>query len=686
MPDGSNWKSRAATRPGGWGDRTRLHFGEDPATITVRLLEMAAKRDPRPASRLPHFANSRRPQTQQNNMVFHNTPALGIACVACLAFSSVAAEATAAQATFYVAPQGDDSQPGTKAKPFATIARARQAVQAINKRMSDDIVVVLRGGVYAIDKSVIFKADDSGTGGHYVIYRAESGETPVISGGRRIVGWTPDVNGRWKAPAPIDDFRQLYINGQRATRARGDAPAGLELEGEDAYTTTDVGMADWKNAGDLEFCYLNIWDHTRCKVQGIKRDGDRAFITMLQPHFTHAKTKEGAQVGNASQVQGIYMENALELLDEPGEWYIDRESKTVYYMPRDGEDLTKAEVIVPALERLVEMRGTLDRPVSNLQFQGITFAHGSWLRPSEIGFVDVQANFVLDWKNPLKREGGLFAVHNEHVKTPSNIVCHAVRAIRFDRCTFTKLGSGAIDLEYGSQDNTIVACHFYDISGSAVQVGDVLKDDHHPDDPRKIVKNNAVVNNYIHDCGVDYWGSVGVFAGYTESTVIAHNEIARMPYSGVSMGWGWGEEDAGGGPDNYYQPFRYDTPTPAKNNRVEYNHIHHVAQKLNDTGAVYTLGNQPDAIVCSNHIHDIGGDCPGLFSGLYPDEGSGFIEFTGNLVYGVIKPLHCNNQAQNRIATCNIHDNYLGSNPDEAAPIIAKAGLEANYRDLLENP
>jgi hypothetical protein len=601
---------------------------------------------------------------------------------------SVAADSAAVQATFYVAPDGKDSNPGTKAKPFATVDRARQAVQAINKNMSNDILVVLRGGVYPIDKTITFEAKDSGTGGHHVIYRAETGEMPVISGGKPVVGWKPDANGRWKAPAPIDNFRQLFVNGRRATRAKGDAPAGLEPEGEDAYKTTDVGMADWKNPGDLEFCYLNIWDHTRCKVQGIKRDGDRAIVTMLQPYFTHAKTKEGVQVSNASQIQGIYIENALELLDEPGEWYLDREFKMVYYMPREGEDMTKAKVIVPALEKLVELRGTLDRPVSNLQFQGITFEHGSWLRPSEIGFVDVQANVVLDWKRPLKRDGGLFAVHNEHVKTPSNIVCHAAHSIRFERCTFTKLGSGGIDLEYGAQDNAIAGCHFYDIAGSAVQVGDVLTDDHHPDDPRKIVKNNAVVNNYIHDCGIDYWGSVGVFAGYTEGTVIAHNEITRMPYSGVSMGWGWGEEDAGGGPENYYQPFKYDTPTPAKDNRIEYNHIHHVMVTAKDGGAIYTLGNMPGSVIRGNHIHDNGHPDKhiGEPGGIYLDEGSGFIEVTGNVVYNVIRPMNYNNHAQNRIATCPTHDNFFGSNPGEAAPIIEEAGLEADYRDLLEKP
>ena len=274
------------------------------------------------------------------------------------------------------------------------------------------------------------------------------------------------------------------------------------------------------------------------------------------------------------------------------------------------------------------------------------------------------------------------------LKSPANVVCHAAKSIRFERCTFTQLGGAGLDIEFGSQDNVVVGCRFCDISGTAVQVGDVLKDDHHPDDPRKIVKNNAVVNNYIHDCGVDYWGSVGVFAGYTEGTVIAHNEIANLPYSGISVGWGWGEEDAGGGNPDYQQPFKYDTPTPAKNNRIEYNNIHGAMSKTDDGGGIYTLGNQPGTIIRGNHIHDCKNpkSTRNWASGIYLDEGSGFIEVTGNLVHDVPIPASYNNKAQNRLATCKEHDNFLGSNPAEAKTIADNAGLEAEYQDLLKKP
>jgi hypothetical protein len=588
------------------------------------------------------------------------------------------------QATFHVAPGGSDSNAGTQEKPFATIEKVRQAVRAINANMTGDIVVALHGGTYALDRTLAFDAADSGSNGHDVIYRAAPNATPRISGGKPVVGWKADEKGRWKAPAPVGEFRQLYVNGKPAVRARGEKPADLELSGDDGYTTTAVGMADWKNPVDLEVCYLTIWSHGRCKVQAIKREGDKAVITMLQPYFTHAKTKEGVQVSNPAHIQRIYVENALELLDEPGEWYLDRAAKTVYYMPREGEDMGKIEVIAPALEKLVELRGTLDKPVEHVRFDGITFEHATWLRPSRIGHAEVQANCIIDSdpKNWFIRTGGLENVHNENLKSPANIVLHAAKSIRFDRCTFTQLGGAGVDIEVGSQDNVISGCTFFDIAGSAVQIGDVLKDDHHPDDPRKIVKNNAVVNCYIHDCCLDYNGGIGVFAGFTEGTTIAHNEITRLPYSGISVGWGWGEEDAGGGNPDYKQPFRYDKPTPAKNNRIEFNHIHHVMQTMHDGGSIYTLGNMPGSVIRGNHLHDNGG-APG---GIYLDEGSGFIEITGNLVYNANNPMNYNNLVQNRKATCNEHDNSFGGKPEENRPVVEKAGLEPEYRSLLKTP
>ncbi|MCY3021134.1 MAG: right-handed parallel beta-helix repeat-containing protein, partial [Planctomycetota bacterium] len=567
------------------------------------------------------------------------------------------------QQTFYVAVSGDDSNAGTAEKPFRSLVKARDAVRAINGAMTGDIVVVLRGGTHRLEQTLVLEAADSGTNGHCVVYRNHPGEVPVLSGGKRITGWAADAAGRWKATTDIANFRQLYVNGVRAVRAKGGPLPGAAVRGEDGYRTSNAQMAEWRNPGDIEFCYHVVWTWTRCKVKSIEKQGNEALVTMQQPSFYHARTKGGVRIALPS-----YVENAFELLDEPGEWYCDRPARTVYYIPLAGQDMATAEVIAPAVETLVLLQGTLDKPVHHVRFEGVTFADAGWLRPSEIGHVDVQANFIQGTTNIHKRREGVEMVHNEYLKSPSNIVCHAARNVSFAGCTFTRLGSGGIDLECGSQDNEIAGCEFLDIAGTPVQIGDVLKNDHHPDDERLIVRNNTVANCYIHDSCVEYKGGVGIFVGYTDGTKIVHNEICNLPYTGVSVGWGWGEEDAGGGA--YHQDFFYDKPTPCKNNRIEFNHIHHVMQQLQDGGGIYTLGNQPGTIIQGNHLdHNRGG--PG---GVYLDEGSGFIEVTRNSVHDVPNPMNYNNRAQNRIKTCNEHDNFFNVRPGGAALAGGKVG------------
>ena len=612
--------------------------------------------------------------------LYPSFPQLLTAAAAALALALSAApsgsESNRPAPTFYVSPSGNDANPGTAAKPFASLGRARDAVRALCANAADDIVVELANGTYPLSETLVFDARDSGCNGHRIVYRAETSGGATLSGARPIGNWQKDAGNRWKAAAGAAPFRQLYVDGKRATRARGTPPGDLALQGDDGYATEDAGMADWKNPADIEFVYPVVWCHTRCKVQSIRREGDRTVISMLQPPFTQARTKEGVHVELPTSI-----ENALELLDEPGEWYLDRPGKTVYYQPLPDQDLSKARVTVPAVETLVALKGTLDRPVSNVRFEGLVFADAGWNQPSEAGLIDVQANFVVNPKKPLTRDGSLTSVHNEHLKSPANVVCRATRNVVFERCTFTRLGGAGIDVESGAQSTLISGCRFFDISGSAVQIGDVLTDDHHPDDPRKVVRNTAVVNCVIRDCCVEYRGGVGVFAGYTEGTVIAHNDISRLPYSGVSVGWGWGEEDTGGGAEGYQQPFRYDSPTPAKNISIEHNHIYSVMSSGDDGGGIYTLGNMPGTVIRGNHIHDSAGG-PG---GIYLDEGSGLIELTGNVIHDVKKALNFNNHAQNRLATCNEHDNDTDAEHtiSERQRVIDNAGVQSAYRDLL---
>lgn len=558
--------------------------------------------------------------------------------------------------------------------------------------------VILRGGTYRLDQTLELGPRNSGA-----TFMAAPGEKPVLSGGIVVTGWTADKNGRWKATVNLDNFRQLWVNGQRARRARGDVPAGMEFWGENkatvitydnppgltgtpgyqpgkldqiapaGYTTTDSSLAGWKNPGDMEFGFFSSWSHKIAKVEMITRTDSGAIIEMSQPGFFLCN-----RAGGAVAKMPAYMENALELLDEPGEWYFDRPAKTLYYLPRPDEDMSKAEVIAPKLETLVAIQGARD-----IRFVGLTFSHATWLRPSTpLGHPDVQANFIQPVDNSYFRpehEKGWVPVNGEHLKSAGNVVVNACRGLWFERCVFAALGATALDFE-GSQSNTVIGCRFEDISASAIQVGGVSREDHHPSTPERVVKDNHILNNVITRTGIDYSDAIGVFVGYTEGTVVAHNEIHDVPYSGISCGWGWGMTDAGGGV--YVDPVKWSTPTAARNNRIEFNHIHRMMQKLNDGAGVYTLGRQPGTVIRNNHIHD--GGKSQLSGGVYLDEGSADITVVNNLLHGMPRPLMFNNHKQNRHATCKVENNLTSPPAGEAAArIAAEAGLQPAYRDLL---
>lgn len=441
-------------------------------------------------------------------------------------------------------------------------------------------------------------------------------------------------------------------------------PGTLEVTGEAGFSTADPSLASWRNPGDMELGFVKCWSHMICPVSRIERQGDRAILVMSEPAFLLACRKGGMQAG-----QPDYIENALELLDEPGEWYYDRTARRLHYMPLPGEDIAQAEVIAPVLETLVEVRGSLEQPAHDIRFEGLTLAHATWLRPTQFGHPDVQANFIIGPTNLYLRpeDSSFVSVNGDCVRSPANVQVVAAQRVGFEGCTFTHLGSAGLDLQEGTQASFARGCIFRDISGSGVQVGDVTAQDHHPSDDRRTVRGNEISNCLVTQIGAEYEGSIGIFCGYTDGTTLAHNEICDLPYSGISVGWGWGMTDAGGSP--YYSPLVYDTPTACRGNHIEYNHIHHCMLRRNDGGAIYTLSRQPGTIVRGNHIHD---DGPGGPGGIYLDEGSSEIEVTGNLVYAVAAPMNYNNHAQNRTATCNEHDDFFGrmTTPDG---VIGKA-------------
>lgn len=541
-------------------------------------------------------------------------------------------------AELYASPSGKAKT--CKAKNPCSLEQAQQQVRAYlsgeplnGQRAPGDIVVYLRGGTYELDSTLEFDARDSGREGTEVVYRNYQDEVPVLSGGRTVTDWTPADDGLWVADVGDLDTRQLFVDGERAVRARSaENPSGFEKTGR-GYRAPDDSMASWDNVDDIEILSNVLWKSFRCGVAQVE---GRELI-MDQPCWDNANMHTNG--GTLAMGAITWIENALELLDEPGEFYLDRSLGRLYYMPRPGEDMATAEVVAPVLETLVEGQGTLDAPLEHVRFQGLTFAHTTWLGPEDPneGYADVQAGFRIVGDNTGKtfrdtQWGGEWGRGWE--KTPSAVSFRAAHDVVFERNTFTRLGSGGLNLEFGSQRNRVVGNAFRDVAGTGVTLGDIKIEDHHPQDARSVIKDNRITNNFITRIGQEFFGSVGIWSGYTQDTLIAHNELTDLPYTAISSGWGWGLFDPGGNRwfAAYSQGYtQYSTPTTLRNVRIANNLIHDIENVNEDGGGIYTLSAHPGSSITGNVVRDVGG--PRYRMGLYLDDGSRYLKIRHNVVY-----------------------------------------------------
>jgi len=500
----------------------------------------------------------------------------------------------------YVSPTGAGGA-CSELKP-CSLERAREKVRTLNATMSDDIVVFLRGGTYELETPFVLGPRDSGRAPYDVVYQAYPGETPVLSGGTVIRGTSLADPSKhiWKAKVdPSLDTRQLYVNGVRAVRARSVGGLAGAFRLPDGYSTTDQSIATWGNPGDIEFVFQAKWAEMRCGVAEVA--GNR--ITMKQPCFRNSTVRPSLGV---TADRPTYIENAYELLDEPGEWYLDRAKHTLYYIPRAGEDLTGATVVAPRLELLLGVVGTPTAPVRHIRFSDLTFAYATWLRPNgNDGFSETQANFTLT--------GTSRPSDGNWTKTPANVTVRYASHVAFTCNTFTHLGGAGLSLEHGSHDNLIARNVFTDISANGIQLGDVDQPFPAPD---RSATDNEISNNLIHDLPKEYHGGVGIWIGYASRTLIAHNELFDLPYTAISNGWGWGVVSYAG------------------HNRIVNNLVHDHVQLLTDGSGIYTNGVQGTSLSTGTRIEgNLVYNQPNPPGAIYLDDGSRFVTVINNLTY-----------------------------------------------------
>ena len=527
----------------------------------------------------------------------------------------------------YVSLQGNDKNPGTKEAPFYTLNRAiKQAREwrRLNRpEVAGGIYIRLEEGVYAQRNSLFLRPEDSGTPDSPTVICAVDGAHPVISGGVAVTGWKRGCNHPaipeklrqkiWSAEAPLIgnrrvETRQMWVNGHKVQRAAQFPDGGLEqmidFNPEEQTITIPVSQnvnpKRLQNAGQLEMIVHQRWSIGILRVKSIDAKDGQAVVRFHEPEshleFAHPWPQPviGGEKGNSS----FCLTNALELLDQPGEWFQEYPSGTIYYYPQAGEDMETAEVIIPALETLVTIDGTLSRPVKHIQFNGITFAHTSWMRPSFQGHVTLQGGFPLLDAYKLQEPGLPEKAELENqawiIRPETAIRVRGAEHIDFKHCTFRHLSSTGLDYEWAVTASSVEDCQFTDIGGTALLVGafpDGGFETHVPfipADVRELCSHITIRNNFISNVTNEDWGCVGIGAGYVRNMDISHNEVCHLNYSGICVGWGWTSLESG-----------------MCNNRIEANYVHHFARRLYDAGGLYTLSNQPGSVMRNNRIEHL---------------------------------------------------------------------------------
>ena len=527
----------------------------------------------------------------------------------------------------YVSLQGNDKNPGTKEAPFNTLNRAIKQAREWRRlnwpEVAGGIYIRLEEGVYAQRNSLFLRPEDSGTSDSPTVICAVDGAHPVISGGVAVTGWKRGCNHPaipeklrqkiWSAEAPLIgnrrvETRQMWVNGHKVQRAAQFPDGGLErmidFNPEEQTITIPVSQSvnpeRLQNAGQLEMIVHQRWAIAILRVKSIDAKDGQAVVRFHEPEshleFAHPWPQPviGGEKGNSS----FCLTNALELLDQPGEWFQEYPSGTIYYYPQAGENMETAEVIIPALETLVTIDGTLSRPVKHIQFNGITFAHTSWMRPSFQGHVTLQGGFPLLDAYKLQEPGLPEKAELENqawiTRPETAIRVRGAEHIDFKHCTFRHLSSTGLDYEWAVTASSVEDCQFTDIGGTALLVGafpDGGFETHIPfipADVRELCSHITIRNNFISNVTNEDWGCVGIGAGYVRNMDISHNEVCHLNYSGICVGWGWTSLESG-----------------MCNNRIEANYVHHFARRLYDAGGLYTLSNQPGSVMRNNRIEHL---------------------------------------------------------------------------------
>ncbi len=458
--------------------------------------------------------------------------------------------------SLHVAVDGDDAWSGTGERPVRTLHTARDRVRQLKQDHPGPITVLVHGGTHELATSLELTHADSGTESAPITYRAAPRELVTISGGRRLdCRWQPYRDGIMQCRLPADKrelaFSQLFVNGRRQILARypnrddsdpraysgyilaagkiaddipdplpgpnddmtfsGGAPRGITL---DPVTFTAKRWAKPHEAV-IHIFQSHYWGNLQWRLKDVDRENNRLWFGQGGQQMGAKWAATPCEVDHRSS---FFVENVFEELDAPGEWYLDCETGTLYFLPPDDLDLEPAVVEVPLLQHLLRFTGTADDPVQHVIWDGFRFAltAATFLEPYAVPSLS-------DWA--IHRGGALFL--------------EGARNCEIRDCYFDAVGGNAVFMNGYNRDNTVTGCRFTETGDSAICFVGSMETT--VGTQRNFPYQCRATNNLIHDCGVFGKQIAGVYISRAKRITASHNEIFRMPRAAICIGDGtWG--------------------------------------------------------------------------------------------------------------------------------------------------